>query len=115
MKKLQQKYRRCVADNIERSDDKERVIEEDGGVLLVSFVLEPLAKTDPGDQEQRRRKQIPGTRQQVRGTRDARGAERQQGPAPPKTHPPQQRQPRHNMLRSRPPDRQRTLTPTCQW
>ena len=49
------------------------MIEEAGGALLLSVVLEPLAKTDRGDQEQRRGKQIPGTREQVRGMRDGRG------------------------------------------
>src|SRR6266850_1115477 len=73
IEELPRKCRRCMADNIERGHDKERLIEEAGGALLVFVVLEPLAKTDRGDQEQRCGKQIPGTREQVRSMRDGRG------------------------------------------
>src|SRR4029077_18301891 len=67
VEKLPRKCRCCVAHDVERGHDKERVIEEAGVAFLLFGALEALEKTDRGDQEQRGGEQVPRTREQVRG------------------------------------------------
>ena len=86
IKKLARKRRGHVADRVQRSHDKQRVVEKARAAFFVLFILDALAEAGCRGQIKRRGKQVPGTRQDVfcirhrrrggskkRGTRQVRG------------------------------------------
>ena len=62
IEEMARKGRGDVANHVERGHDEERIVVQARGGLIVLAALETLSETNGGEQEQRARKQIPGTR-----------------------------------------------------